>query len=61
MNQADWTKALTYPTPAKTLASLLPKNIAAALPVGQKVTTTNNFWFAKNETTLQQVWQNFLG
>ncbi len=45
-NQAEWTKAITYPTPAKTLASLLPKAVAAALPVGQKVTITNQFWFA---------------
>jgi putative spermidine/putrescine transport system substrate-binding protein len=61
INQAKWTEALTYPTPAKTLASLIPKKVAAALPVGQKVTYTSNTWFAKNETALQQAWQNFLG
>jgi putative spermidine/putrescine transport system substrate-binding protein len=61
INQAEWTKALTYPTPAKTLASLLPKSIANALPVGQKVSITSNFWFAQNATSLGKTWQSFLG
>lgn len=60
-NQAEWTAALTYPTPAKNLDSYLPKAVAAALPVGRKVTITNQYWFADHLTQLETAWQAFLG
>jgi putative spermidine/putrescine transport system substrate-binding protein len=60
-NQAEWAAALTYPMPAKNLDSYLPKAVAAALPVGQKVTITNQYWFASHLTTLESTWQGFLG
>jgi putative spermidine/putrescine transport system substrate-binding protein len=60
-NQAEWTNAITYPTPAKNLDSYLPQAIKSALPVGQKVTITSNYWFAANLNTLEQTWQSFLG
>jgi putative spermidine/putrescine transport system substrate-binding protein len=60
-NQAEWSQALTYPMPAKNLDSYLPKSVAAALPVGQKVTITNQYWFASHLTELENTWQGFLG
>jgi putative spermidine/putrescine transport system substrate-binding protein len=60
-NQAKWVETMTYPMPAKNLNSYLPANIAAALPVGKKVTITSNLWDAQNETLLANTWQSFLG
>jgi putative spermidine/putrescine transport system substrate-binding protein len=60
-NQAKWTDTMTYPMPAKNLNALIPANVAAALPVGKKVTITSNLWFSKNETLLGNTWQGFLG
>jgi spermidine/putrescine-binding protein len=60
-NQAEWSAALTYPMPAKNLNSYLSPKVAAALPVGKKVTISSNTWFAQNETTVEHAWQGFLG
>jgi spermidine/putrescine-binding protein len=60
-NQAEWASALTYPMPAKNLDSYLSKAVAAALPVGQTVTITNQYWFASHLSTLESTWQGFLG
>lgn len=60
-NQAEWAGALTYPMPAKNLDSYLPKAVAAALPVGQKVTITSQYWFANHLSDLESSWQGFLG
>lgn len=61
-NQADWSKALTYPMPAKNLDSLLPKAVAAALPINKpNIAILSNKWFAAHETQMEQTWQGFLG
>lgn len=60
-NQAKWSQALTYPTPTKELDALLPKDIAAALPVGHHPVMLNSGWGAKHQDEIQQNWQQFLG
>ncbi len=60
-NQAEWSTDMSYPMPAKNLDSLLSPSVAASLPVGKKVSITSNAWFSKNETTLGNTWQSFLG
>lgn len=60
-NQAKWSEALTYPTPTKELNSMLPKDIAAALPVGHDPVMLNSDWLAKNQQDMQRNWQQFLG
>lgn len=60
-NQAEWTQALTYPMPGKGLDKYLPASTLAGLPINQKTTMTNNFWFAAHETQMEKAWQSFLG
>ncbi len=60
-NQAKWTEALTYPTPAKDLYDLLPAEIAAALPgEHEENMPQDDQWIVENTTELQKAWQSFL-
>jgi putative spermidine/putrescine transport system substrate-binding protein len=59
-NQANWTKALTYPTPTKELLNLVPKEIADALPAAHEVNKQDDKWISDNTTQLQKAWQGFL-
>lgn len=60
-NEADWTKALTYPMPSKVLSKYLPKALAEQLPAShpQLLRTSNAYW-AKNYTNLSKIWTTFL-
>jgi putative spermidine/putrescine transport system substrate-binding protein len=59
--QAEWTKALTYPTPTNQLDSLIPAEISAALPVAAHATILDSQWLAQHQGEMQKAWQGFLG
>jgi spermidine/putrescine-binding protein len=58
--QAQYVEAIDYPTPAKNLLSLLPKDVAAALPTGQNCAVEDATWYTKNSKSIEQAWQQFL-
>jgi putative spermidine/putrescine transport system substrate-binding protein len=60
-NQAQWTEALSYPTPANTLYDLLSDDIADALPGSHKENMAeDDKWINENTAALQKAWQAFL-
>jgi putative spermidine/putrescine transport system substrate-binding protein len=58
--QADWAKVLPYGMASTEVASLLPKQIADALPSSHDVTRIDPTWFAQNEKEISKRWQEFL-
>jgi putative spermidine/putrescine transport system substrate-binding protein len=60
--QAKWSETLTYPTPNKKVASLLPKPILDALPAGDhpKPVVIDPEWSFQNQDALKQAFQQFL-
>ncbi len=60
-NQAQWTKALTYPSPTKQLLNLVPHAIAAALPAAHHpIVVEDNNWLIAHNTELEKAWQSFI-
>jgi hypothetical protein len=51
---------LPYGMASKEVASLLPKQIADALPSSHDVTRIDPNWFAQNEKEISKRWQEFL-
>jgi putative spermidine/putrescine transport system substrate-binding protein len=61
-NQAAWTTGISYPMPTKELGKLVPKSVAEALPLGNRITAfTDNTWFAQHQTDIEHAWQSYLG
>ena len=58
--QADWAKVLPYGMAHKDVASLLPKEIADALPSSHDVVRIDPTWFAQNQEEISKRWQEFL-
>lgn len=58
--QADWAKVLPYGMANKDVASLLPKDIADALPSSHDVVRIDPSWFADNQKEISTRWQEFL-
>jgi len=58
--QAKWSEALTYPTPTKDLLTLVPKDIADALPGAHDPAVIPGLALAKQADEMRKAWQNFL-
>lgn len=58
--QADWAKVLPYGMASKDVASLLPKEIADALPSSHDAIGIDPSWFAQNQEEISKRWQEFL-
>jgi putative spermidine/putrescine transport system substrate-binding protein len=59
-NQAEWSDALTYPTPTSQLTKLVPANVAAFLPASFHPYAYTGTWFYTHATQVQNAWQSFL-
>jgi putative spermidine/putrescine transport system substrate-binding protein len=59
-NQAEWTSALTYPTPTSQLSKLVSPAVAAYLPAGHNPYPYAGDWFYTHPTQVQNAWQSFL-
>jgi spermidine/putrescine-binding protein len=58
--QADWAKILPYGMAHKDVASLLPKDVADALPSSHNAVRIDPNWFAENQAEISKRWQEFL-
>lgn len=59
-NQAQFTKAMSYPTPTKKLLKLVPKSIGQALPAAHHCTTLDGVWTSAHDPAIEKAWQQFL-
>ena len=58
--QADWTTALTVPTPTNKLKDLVAPDIYASLPSGFDLTPVPRLWMNQNADEVQRRWKQFL-
>jgi spermidine/putrescine-binding protein len=58
--QAQFAEYIDYPQSAKNLISLLPKDVAAALPNGQGCSVEDALSYTKNAKAIGEAWQQFL-
>jgi spermidine/putrescine-binding protein len=58
--QADWAKVLPYGMASKDVASLLPADVADALPSSHDSVRIDPSWFADHEAEIAKRWQEFL-
>lgn len=57
--QAKWVEAMTYTMPGKDVLSLVPTDIAEALPTAKDCVQMDNTWLTQNSDKVQKAWQEF--